>query len=191
MHHVSTLPLMTLMEIPEADPVEHPKSARKLIAKEKARVALEARRRGHSWEGAAQIAGYKNGKTAARAAKRLMEKQVSTTVDEYRSLMIDRCNEMLVGLADKADEGNERAIETSLKVMDRLDKLVQLPDPQHQHQVEHHHTLVIESSTEDDYVRRLSALAPRQIGSSEPAPEGMVANPFAADVIEAEGVELT
>ena len=115
MRHVSTLPLMTMELDKIEDPVEHPKSARKLIAKEKARVALEARRRGHSWEGAAQIAGYKNGKTAARAAKRLMEKAVTTTVDEYRSLMIDRCNEMLVGLADKADEGNERAIETSLR----------------------------------------------------------------------------
>lgn len=174
--------MSTELEVPE----ELSKAQRKILAMERRLKALELRRRGWHWEQIAQEVGYKSGKTAAAGVKKLQEKTVMESVDDYRQLQIDRCHEMLQALAPKAEAGNERAIETSLRVMDKLDKLVGTEAPTTATS-EVRHTLVIESSTEDDYVRRLAALSPE---SDRPRvaelPEG--ANPYMADVVDAEVV---
>ena len=197
MVHVATLPIMTMTQEPATtdEPGEEIELAethghglsRRLNAKEKALRALEMKRRRYTWEDIAREVGYANGKTAAAAAKRMLDSQERETVEDYKRMMIDRCAELMVALTPKADAGNERAVDATLKVMDRMDKYMGIGPVVEHGKVEVTHTLVIEGSTEERYVEQLAALAPpMQAGSGEPMPEGAVPNPFVDDVVEGE-----
>ena len=156
----------------------------RLLKMDRRLKAMEMRRRGHHWEEVARECGYASARSAAQSVHKLAKKTVLEAVGDYRNMQIDRCHEMLVGLTDKARAGDERAIDTALRVMERLDKYVGTEVSTQQ--VEHTHTLVIESRTEDDYIARLSALSPEGPRELPASPGDMVPNPYMADVVDAE-----
>lgn len=171
------------------EPAELPAkgSAAPINAKEKQLRAMELRNQGYRWDEIAERVGYKSGKAAANAVRKLRSKHTLEAVTDYRAMQIDRCHRMLVALNPRIEAGNEQAISTALRVLDKLDKYIDT-ETATEAKVEHTHRVILDSgSTEDDYVKSLQQVAPPM----EALPQGTVIpeGHFMADVVDAELVE--
>lgn len=178
---------MSITETPWYEPVPDPpadaKPPARLLTKERRLRALEMRRRGHHWQEIADTCGYASAKSAANAVAALTKKTVLESVDDYRQMQIDRCHEMLVALGPKVDAGNERAIETSLRVLDKLDKLVGTERAHVSAEVQHTHKVVIDTNDEEGYVAQLRALAPPARPATRTGGEVLAPNPWVDDEV--------
>lgn len=166
-----------------------------LTSKERQRLAWECRfLKRMPWEDVCKETGYKNAKTASRAASKFKKRNDLEPVEEYRSMQVAKAEDMLRALEAKVQRGDERAIDTSLRVMQYLDHHVGIGEQQSQRLDVEHKITITTSMSEDDYVARMSAAAAPALekgpSSDAPIPEGMVANPFVQDaIIEAEVIE--
>lgn len=140
-----------------ADEDAIPATPAALANRERQVRALEARRRGYDWETVAQMSGYASARTAAQGVRRLFARVEVDEVDDWRSLHIDKLGSMLLALDEKIEAGNERAIDTALKIMQHRERLVGVTDKSQQ-PTQVHHTLAV--TTEHQYVAGLQAISP-------------------------------
>lgn len=132
----------------------------RLLAIERQRKVLELRKAGATFQQCAEQVGYSNAQSAHRAYKAAMDEVIVEAHGDHKSLQIERLNHMLVRLWPKVNGGDERAMETSLRIMDRLDALLGVAVAQEVN-ISHTHegaVLVIEGDS-DEYVARLEQMA--------------------------------
>ena len=163
-------------------------------AKARQRMAWELRHlRRMKWDDVARETGYASGKVAMDAAKKFNERTELEPVEEYRSMQIDKAEDMLRALERDVQRGDTRAIDTSLRVMQYLDHHVGIGEQQSQRLDVEHKITITTTMSEDDYVKAMAQAAPaleKGPSSDAPIPDGMVANPYVQDaIIEAEVIE--
>lgn len=100
------------------------RGGKRILSQEKRRKALELRKGGASYIDIANAVGYKDQSGARKAVLKAMGDVIQEPVLEVRSLQIERLNHMLLALWPKVQLGDERAIQTSLSVMDKIDRLM-------------------------------------------------------------------
>jgi len=98
-------------------------SPSRIQAQEKRRKALQARRIGMPYDQIAQVVGYSDGSAAYKAVNKAFAQIIQEPVQQLKVLQVERLNQMLLILAQKVQAGDEKAIMTSLAVMDKLDRL--------------------------------------------------------------------
>lgn len=108
-----------------------------LDASQRAREALELRRRGKQWAEIADELGYADRASAYNAAKRLLDRTEFEAVEEYRAIEADRLDEAhriqaeaLEQLAkSRALDAIPPAVSALVKISDRRSKLLGLDAP--------------------------------------------------------------
>ena len=91
---------------------------------------LELRRAGFTFQRIAEEVGYATPSGAQRALERIMTRNVPQAPDEFRWQELDRLDRMQVALWPRAMKGDDRAIGTIVKLMERRAKLVGIDAPQ-------------------------------------------------------------
>jgi hypothetical protein len=110
-----------------AEPTAEEKAA-ELEAKE-AKV-LELRRAGFTFQRIAEEVGYATPSGAQRALERIMTRNVPQAPEEFRWQELDRLDRMQVALWPRAMKGDDRAIGTIVRLMERRARLVGIDAPQ-------------------------------------------------------------
>jgi len=110
-----------------AAPTPEEKAA-ELEAKE-AKV-LELRRAGFTFQRIAEEVGYATPSGAQRALERIMTRNIPQAPEEFRWQELDRLDRMQVALWPRAMKGDDRAIGTIIRLMERRARLVGIDAPQ-------------------------------------------------------------
>jgi hypothetical protein len=103
--------------------------ALKLVRLEKEEKIIELRRTGATWELIAKATGYANASGAYKAYQRITERMVAPKLEEYRNMEIDLLDRLQFGVYDDAKNGDKKAIETILKIVDRRTRILGLDAP--------------------------------------------------------------
>ena len=98
-----------------------------LLDKE-ARV-VELRRAGVTWDVIAQRTGYANASGAYRAYQRAADRIIRPNIEELRDIEIERLDRMQAGVWGKAINGEVRAIDAVLRIIEKRSKLLGLDAP--------------------------------------------------------------
>lgn len=114
-----------ITEVAEPTPEE---KAAELEAKE-AKV-LELRRAGFTFQRIAEEVGYATPSGAQRALERIMTRNIPQAPEEFRWQELDRLDRMQVALWPRAMKGDDRAIGTIIRLMERRARLVGIDAPQ-------------------------------------------------------------
>ncbi|NUQ98584.1 MAG: hypothetical protein HOY79_19195 [Streptomyces sp.] len=99
---------------------------------ERRRAAVKLRIEGKSWQEIADLLGYDSKGGACKDVSRALQKAVTDLalpLEEYRQLELDRLDAMQEALWPKVLDGDTRAIDTALRLMDRRAKLLGLDAP--------------------------------------------------------------
>lgn len=99
------------------------KSGSRILTQEKRRQALEFRKAGVPYHEIATRLGYYDASAARKAVMAAFGDVIQEPVQELKTLQVERLNHMLLMLWGKVQNGDERAIETTLRIMDKIDKL--------------------------------------------------------------------
>jgi hypothetical protein len=107
-----------------------PRSARQqVLSKQREADCLTLRVEGHTYDEIAEALGFANRSGAQKAFRRALERIGSEVAREALVLEYERYNAMLAALWPDVDLGKPRAIRQALAVMDRIDRLFGLDDP--------------------------------------------------------------
>ncbi|MBV6697450.1 hypothetical protein KV557_09970 [Kitasatospora aureofaciens] len=99
---------------------------------ERRRDAVRLRIAGKTWQEIADLLGYDSKGGACKDVSRALQKAVTDLalpLEEYRQLELDRLDAMQDALWPKVLDGDTRAIDTALRLMDRRAKLLGLDAP--------------------------------------------------------------
>jgi hypothetical protein len=91
---------------------------------------LELRRAGFTFQRIAEEVGYATPSGAQRALERIMTRNVPQAPEEFRWQELDRLDRMQVALWPRAMKGDDRAIGTIVRLMERRARLVGIDAPQ-------------------------------------------------------------
>jgi hypothetical protein len=116
------------VEVIQAPEQTAEEKAAELEAKE-AKV-LELRRAGFTFQRIAEEVGYATPSGAQRALERIMTRNVPQAPEEFRWQELDRLDRMQVALWPRAMKGDDRAIGTIVRLMERRARLVGIDAPQ-------------------------------------------------------------
>lgn len=89
----------------------------------KERLALQLRTSGATYEDIAEQLGYASHSGVRVAINRALARIGREESQELHALELARCNEMLMSLWVKVQKGDESAINTALRVMDKIEAL--------------------------------------------------------------------
>lgn len=106
--------------------------ADRLIVAERERKAVAARRQGFTYAEIAAVLGYADASGARRAVMRALDRfavEDRSAVGELRALELARLDEMQSALWSQATQGDLRAVDTVLKIIDRRVRLLGLDVP--------------------------------------------------------------
>jgi hypothetical protein len=98
-----------------------------LLAKEL--KVLDLRRAGFTFMRIAEEVGYRQASGAQRAYKRIMDRDKPQAPDEHRWQELDRLDRMQVALWPRAMKGDDRAINTIIRLMERRASLIGIDAP--------------------------------------------------------------
>ena len=121
-----------------------------LIAREREERVLELRKAGLSLNEIAKDVGYTNPSSAQAALNRVLRRAIAPNVELLRDTEGERLDALQFGLWPKAMNGDSRAAEVIVKVMERRAKLFGLDAPMHK---------VIEVISEDVLDRAIQELS--------------------------------
>jgi hypothetical protein len=110
------------------DPEDANISEADLLAKE-AKV-LDLRRAGFTFQRIAEEVGYNQASGAQRAYNRIMARHIPQAPEEHRQQELDRLDRMQVALWPRAMKGDDKAINTIIRLMERRARLVGIDAPQ-------------------------------------------------------------
>lgn len=99
------------------------KRGNRILAQEKRRSALELRKAGVSYAEIAKAVGYADQSGARKAVMKAFGEVIQEPVAELRVIQQERLNHMLMALWPRVQQGDETAINTALRVMDKVDRL--------------------------------------------------------------------
>ena len=109
------------------DPEDEGLPEDELLAKEL--KVLDLRRAGFTFMRIAEETGYKQASGAQRAYLRIMERTKPQAVEEHRWQELDRLDRMQVALWPRAMKGDDKAINTIVRLMERRARLVGMDAP--------------------------------------------------------------
>ncbi len=107
--------------------------AKQTLVAERRRAAVQLRIAGHSWDAIARQLGYDSKASAYTDVRRALEKAVTKLaipLEAHRQLELDRLDAMQNALWPAALDGETKAIDTALRLMDRRARLLGLDAPQ-------------------------------------------------------------
>jgi AraC-like DNA-binding protein len=110
-----------------AEPTPEEKAAEREAKEAK---VLELRRAGFTFQRIAEEVGYATPSGAQRALERIMTRNVPQAPEEFRWQELDRLDRMQVALWPRAMKGDDRAIGTIVRLMERRARLVGIDAPQ-------------------------------------------------------------
>jgi hypothetical protein len=110
-----------------AEPTPEEKAAER---ESKEAKVLELRRAGFTFQRIAEEVGYATPSGAQRALERIMTRNVPQAPEEFRWQELDRLDRMQVALWPRAMKGDDRAIGTIVRLMERRARLVGIDAPQ-------------------------------------------------------------
>jgi hypothetical protein len=90
---------------------------------------LDLRRAGFTFQRIAEEVGYATPSGAQRALERIMTRNVPQAPEEFRWQELDRLDRMQVALWPRAMKGDDRAISTIVRLMERRARLVGIDAP--------------------------------------------------------------
>lgn len=100
-----------------------------LSAVERQRKALELRKQGKTYAVIAVELGYRNTSGAHTAVKSALHKTLSEPAEELRLLEAERLDMLLAAVWPSATNGEPKAVENALRIMERRAKLLGLDAP--------------------------------------------------------------
>lgn len=100
-----------------------------LSAVEKQCKALELRKQGKSYIEIATAVGYRKASGAHAAVKSALHKTLTEPADELRVLEAERLDALLAAVWEKAKNGDPKAVDNALRIMERRAKLLGLDAP--------------------------------------------------------------
>ncbi|WBP89526.1 hypothetical protein [Kitasatospora cathayae] len=113
-------------------PPANRRDAHQVPVVERRRAAVKLRIEGKSWQEIADLLGYDSKGGACKDVSRALQKAVTDLalpLEEYRQLELDRLDAMQEALWPKVLDGETRAMDTALRLMDRRAKLLGLDAP--------------------------------------------------------------
>ncbi len=147
----------------------------RILAREKQRRAMEMRKAGATYQIIADQVGYADQSGARKAVERAMKETLQEPAEELRTMQIERLNHMLLTLWPGVQAGDTRSIDTSLRIMDKLDRLMGTEAPVNQQvdvNVNHAGAILVIDNDKAEYIRNLQKMAgynPPAVGSGAPA----------------------
>lgn len=134
-----------------------PAKARRIDQNRRLRDAMELRKAGVPYATIAERLGWNSPQAAHKAVQKAIKQLVHDTVEENRQIEIERLNHLFMLAWAKAQNGDLRAIETAVRISERISAMRGMDAPREVHA---HHTgvLVVEGDSEDDYIASLSAI---------------------------------
>ena len=91
--------------------------------------ALELRKAGATYQAIADQLGYANARGAHKAVASALKATLREPADEVRDLEVARLDAMLLPLWRRVQQGDERAVDRALKIMERRARLLGLDAP--------------------------------------------------------------
>lgn len=134
------------------------KGQKRIEAQQKARLALEGRKAGLSYEAIAERVGYADASGARKAVVRAFGQVIQEPASDLKALQIERINHMLVALWPKAQAGDERAIGTALALMDKLDRY-EGTEAASKSEIKHTGSVLIVEGDKDEYLAAMKQMA--------------------------------
>jgi hypothetical protein len=96
---------------------------------EKERRVLELRRAGYTFDDIAKTVGYASPSGAFYALSRALKRTLQQPANELREMETDRLDRLQAAVWPKALAGDNKAVDTILKIMDRRARLLGLDAP--------------------------------------------------------------
>jgi len=90
---------------------------------------LELRRAGVTWAVIAERTGYASASGAYNAYQRIAERTIRPKLEELRDMELDRLDRLQAGVWGKAINGEIRAVDSVLRIIDRRARLLGLDAP--------------------------------------------------------------
>lgn len=90
---------------------------------------IELRRAGATWAVIAERVGYASASGAYNAYQRIAERVIRPKIEELRDMELDRLDRLQMGVWSKALNGDSRAVDSVLKIIDRRSRLLGLDAP--------------------------------------------------------------
>jgi hypothetical protein len=90
---------------------------------------IELRRAGMTWEKVAANTGYAGASGAYKAYQRAAERMVRPHIEELRDIELDRLDRLQLAVWEKAKNGDYKAIQTVLSILDRRTRILGLDAP--------------------------------------------------------------
>ncbi len=105
-------------------------SPRRLRALERQRRALELRRSGRTLEDIARTLGYRQRAGAYKAIASALQRTLREPAEALRNLEMERLDRLQVALWPRAVQGDVKAVDAILRIMERRARLLGLDMPQ-------------------------------------------------------------
>ena len=106
--------------------------SRRVRAHDRHLQALELRKAGATYQAIADQLGYAQAKGAYKAVTSALKATLKEPAEELRTLELTRLDAMLLSLWRRVQNGDERAIDRALRIMERRAKLLGLDAPKRQ-----------------------------------------------------------
>ena len=108
---------------------QKPAHRKDVNAAERARLALDLRKAGASYEAIARQCGFANRSGAYQAIQRELQRTLQEPADDLRMLEVERLNDLYRAMAPKALSGDTWSVDRCLKIMERRAALLGLDAP--------------------------------------------------------------
>lgn len=159
------------------------KAGRQILQQEKQRKALELRKGGATYEQIATAVGYSDASGSRKAVVRALKHVTQEPVMELKTLQIERLNHMLLTMWPKVQQGDERAIDTSLRVMDKIDALMGTHAAQKiDINVNQQDAILVIDGNKDDYIAAMRRMVGIHEDGTNKAIEAAPVYPIGADI---------
>lgn len=132
----------------------------KLVAKERQRRALELRKAGATYQAIADQLGYAGSHSARKAVLTAFEDIPREAAGEVRTLQVERLHHMLVRIWTDVQNGEYRAMDLALRIMDQLNRLQGVEAPTTTEvNVMHKGAVLVIDGNQEDYIAGLQKMA--------------------------------
>jgi hypothetical protein len=103
--------------------------AERIAQAEKEARIIELRRTGATWELIAKATGYANASGAHKAYQKALGRIIEPKIEELRATEIDRLDRLQFAIWERAKEGDIKAIDAVLRILDRRVRILGLDAP--------------------------------------------------------------
>jgi hypothetical protein len=103
--------------------------AERIAQAEKEARIIELRRTGATWELIAKTVGYANASGAYKAYQKALGRIVEPKIEELRAVEVDRLDRLQFAIWERAKDGDIKAIDAVLRILDRRTRILGLDAP--------------------------------------------------------------